>query len=50
MPRNPIARALPAFRQRVVPDKREAELRKAYDAIIREDIPDDIKRLIDRLD
>lgn len=50
MPRNPVARGLSAHRQQIIPDKREAALRKAYDDIIREEVPDDLKNLLKRLD
>ena len=49
MKRNPYARSLRVHRQQVIPDKREKTLREIYDAIASEEIPDDLRRLLDDL-
>jgi hypothetical protein len=49
MSRNPIAKALPVHRHQIIPDKREKTLRQLWDEAANEEIPDDLKRLIDRL-
>jgi len=48
--RNPYAKSLRVHHQRVIPDKRESTLRQIYDRTLREELPDDLKNLLDKLD
>jgi hypothetical protein len=47
--RNPYAKALRVKPQRIIPDKRERTYRQHLDDTLREEIPDDLKRLLDDL-
>lgn len=49
MSRDPYAKALRVKPQRVIPDKREKTYRDHLNDTINEEIPDDLKRLLDRL-
>lgn len=49
MPRNPYARSLRVHRQQIIPDKREKTLRQLWDATATEEIPEDLKKLLDDL-
>ena len=49
MKRNPYARSLRVHRQQVIPDKREKTLRQLWNDTIDEEVPDDLRRLLDDL-
>ena len=49
MKRNPYARSLRAHRAQVIPDKREKTLRQLWNDTIDEEVPDDLRRLLDDL-
>ena len=50
MSRNPHAKALRVKPQQVISDKREKTYRQHLNDTLREEIPDDLKRLLDDLD
>ena len=49
MPRNPYARSLRVHRQQIIPDKREKTLRQLYSEAVKEEIPEDLKALLQRM-
>ena len=47
--RNPYARSLRVKPQQVIPDKRAKTLRQIYEETLAEEVPDDLRRLLDGL-
>lgn len=49
MSRNPYAKSLRVHRHQVIPDKRDKALRQIWHEAVSEDIPDDLRGLLDGL-